>query len=251
MSLLTSIFRLVPPTFRPGFCPKTAQELANALIGGTQLTFLIQEGSFMYNMGSATPTAENRIFPWLYTPDGLWYTFQFGVWVAAYPVPPLCDVRWLWVGTNDAAGLFSFDGGDGSDPGAVVPTQITGSFWQADTLFAARMPLGAGTLPSGTVISTAPSSTGGLEKVSLTAAEMPPHTHDFKVTANNADGGGTGELTGGEFNSPNDGEFNGTTASAGGDGATPPVVVAHTNMSPYIGVYFIKRTGRIWRTLPA
>lgn len=249
MSLLTSLFRLIPPTFRAGYCPTSVQQLVNDAISGTQLTFLIQTGSFLYNYGSATPTAENRIFPWLRTTDGLWYTFQFGQWVAPYPVPAAAGVIWLYSGTNNAAGLWSFDGGDGNDPSVTPPTTTTGSFWKVKTELEARFPLGVGALPSGTVINVG--TTGGEEKHSLTEQEMPPHTHDFTVIAQNSAASGSGAITGGDNNNPNDGEFHGTTENAGGDSATPPVVVAHNTMPPYYGVYFIERTARVWKALPA
>ena len=55
MSLLTQLVRLIPPSLRPGYCPSTYQELANDLIGGTRLTFLINNGNYLYNYGSSTP----------------------------------------------------------------------------------------------------------------------------------------------------------------------------------------------------
>lgn len=257
MSLLTSLFRLIPPSFKAGYCPKTVQQLANDIISGTQVTFLIQSGNFLYNYGSATPTADNRIFPWLRTTDGLWYTFQFGFWVAPYPVPADPNVIWLYTGTNDAAGLWVFDGGDGTDPTGVPPTPTTGSFWQVKTELAARFPVGVGTLPSTTTIAIG--GTGGEEKHSLTLDEMPPHTHPFTVIAFNSASGGSGSLTGGVYNSSDpvngDGKFSGTTENAGGvsNGATPPVytVSPHNTMPPYYGVFFIKRTARQFKTLPA
>lgn len=254
MSLLTSLFKLLPPSFKAGYCPKTVQQLANDIISGTQVTFLIQSGNFIFNYGSATPTADNRIFPWLNTTTGLWFTFQFGLWAAPYPVPADPNVIWLYTGTNDAAGLWVFDGGDGTDPaGAPPPTPITGSFWQVKTELSARFPVGVGTLPSTTAIPLA--GIGGEEKHSLTVDEMPPHTHPFKVIAYNSAASGSGALTGGTNNNPNDGEFNGITDNAGGvsNGATPPVytVTPHNTMPPYFGLYFIKRTARQFKTLPA
>jgi microcystin-dependent protein len=67
----------------------------------------------------------------------------------------------------------------------------------------------------------------GEERHTVTANELPAHTHDFTVVANNAASSGQGELTGGEFNSANDGEYNGTT-SANTTTATPMNVMQPT-----------------------
>lgn len=43
----------------------------------------------------------------------------------------------------------------------------------------------------------------------------PGHQHSFVVIAHSTDGGGTGQLTGGGFQSPNDGQYNGVTDPSG------------------------------------
>lgn len=283
MSLLTSLFRLVGPTLPAGWCPSTYQELADGLINGTQVTFLIDSGNFLYNYGSATPAPENRIYPWLYTPNGRWYTFQFGMWVA--PVDPaelVDDFVKLWVPTagTPESDLWSLDEGDGTDPS--VPgnvTSTTGAMWQVFSTLAGRFPLGVGTIPDsdlgGGDASVGISQTGdtfgrqGEYAHQLTGAEgaVDQHTHPFGLS-NNAAGPngddayfaqqGTTTVTG----------YNGTYITGSNGVIQAPLTQAdlytlkannnagvtstkHQNMPPFLGVYFIKHTARTFYTLPA
>lgn len=255
MSLLTNIFRIVPPTLKSGWCPKTWQDLANVIIGGTQITSLIQVGTWLYNYGSATPLPENRIFPWLNTDDGLWWTFKNGLWTSPRPK---CEqdpnLRILWMAPNGTpeSDVWSKDGGNGQDPSVNPPTIYTGALWEVDHDMDGRVFIGAGNVPgtANPVISPDLSDTGGEGEHSLTEAEMPPHTHDFQVIAQNSAASGSGALTGGDNNNPNDGEFNGITESTGGSGS-PAAVEAHNNLQPYKAGWHLMPTVRIYYTRPA
>lgn len=248
MSLQPQLWRLTPPTLKSGWCPSTYQELANTIIGGTQINYLIQTGTMFINYGPNTPIPENRIYPWINTTDGRTYTFQQGMWTA--PNPRDADGEWIiWPGTENE--LWSYDGGDGTDPSSFTPTDTAGAMWEVVASMAGRMPIGVGAVPSdGTSPRTLSiGNTGGEGRHSLAEDEMPPHTHDFTVIAQNSGGSNSGALTGGENNNPNDGQFDGTTESTGGDTQTPPVVVPHENLPPYYTVYFAKRTARKYYVL--
>lgn len=264
MPLLTNLIRLTPPSMPVGWCPPTLQQAFNEALSATQVTVLIQQGNFLYNYGATTPAPENRVFPWLYTLDGRWYVFNQGWWTSPNPRPP--DGEWIiWPDTEQQ--LWLYDGGDGTDPRAtlpgggangayVAPTDVSGAMWQLVSDMAGRFPLGAGDIPGTSPTRTAVlGQTGGEGDHSLTLAETAPHTHTFKVIAHNSSSGGSGALTGGDYNNPNDGEFNGTTDNAGGtsNGATPPVytVTPHNNMSPYRVVNYAVRTTRRYYALPA
>jgi hypothetical protein len=162
MGLLTNLFKLVQPTLPAGYCPTSYQQLTDDLIGGTQVTFLIDTGNFLYNYGSSTPAPENRIFPWYCTLDNLWYNFQYGLWVS--PVAPRDTVDGFRQMYLPAAGtlistVWSLDSGDGTDgqpyladnttpnPAYVAPTATTGAMWIVDYAMNGRFPLGAGIIP--------------------------------------------------------------------------------------------------------
>lgn len=245
-----NLFRLTPPTLKPGWCPKTEQERINVEIGGTQVTYLIQTGTSFFNYGPNTPAPENRIYPWINTTDGRLYTFQGGMWTSPNPREP--DGEWIiWPGTEQE--LWSYDGGDGVDPNSVAPTDTTGAMWQVVAAMAGRMPIGVGTVPSdGSVARTLiVGNTGGEGKHSLAEDEMPPHTHDVKIVARNSSGGGGGAVTSGTDNTTDNSIPPFTSDSAGGDTQTPPVVVPHENLPPYRVVYFAVRTQRKYYSLPA
>lgn len=70
------------------------------------------------------------------------YSTVYGQWVARNPREPVTYERMIWVGT--LTDLWSHDGGDGSDPGAIVPTPTTGAMWEMDANFADRIPGGVG-----------------------------------------------------------------------------------------------------------
>ncbi len=159
-----------------------------------------------------------------------------GEWVSQHPIPPSPDgMRWIWTGIE--SDLVTRDEGN-SDP--ITPT--TGAFWVADHAFDALMPIGVGTLASGTGITVL--GTGGEEKHSLIASEMPPHTHTMDFLTKPQSGSSTDCFVDPADAGSNPGNVTLTSSSTGGDGATPPVVVPHNNLPPYIGVFFIKRTAR-------
>lgn len=144
----------------------------------------------------------------------------------------------------------TFDGGD-----ANALSSISGPMWQTpqdnsgNPILTAQVPLGFGTLPSGTVIGA--TSNGGEENHVLITPEMTPHTHQplnvYLQSANNNFGTG-GPLLGNASNgtvSPA-AVFNDKT---GGDpAATPPNSVAkgHNTLPPYYGVLFIQRSTRLF-----
>lgn len=201
-------------------------------------------GSYSFFVISETePDAEDRDKMWIKllpggAPDGRYYIYYLGEWVYPHPIEAESSVRMIWVGSESE--LWSFDGGDGTDPSSVAPTATTGAMWERDTAFDFRFPLGAGTSPKPTTVSVG--DTGGAEEIELAAGQMPEHTHTVDANDYIADSyGGSGGFTVGNI------EPEGTlpiitTSAAGGDGSggVDPV----NKMPPYYGVYFAKRTAR-------
>lgn len=290
MGLLTNLFKLVAPTLPAGYCPTSYQQLADDLIGGAQVTFLIDTGNSFYNYGSSTPAPENRIFPWLNTDDGLWWNFKFGLWVS--PVAPR-DLQpgfrqmYLPPAGTPISDVWSLDSGDGTDgqpylpdnitpnPSYVAPTATTGAMWYVDYAMNGRFPIGAGIIPgsdigSGTAsvnIAMTTDTNGGFGEYAhvLTGAEGAVANHTHPIGYGNT---GTGDL-GLNFIQPDvtvpsySTFFNSSGAPAGTSttlanlftlkaaNGNGVVSDAHNTMPPYRGVWWLAHTARRYYTRPA
>ena len=139
----------------------------------------------------------------------------------------------MFVGTT--TDLLSYDGGDGT----AVAGDTFGPMWMVDTLFDARFPVGVGTFAASGAVAVKGTATAtsivGEDQHTLTIPEMPAHTHNFfpLVTADANNGGANGVQYGATAN---------VATSSTGDGTS------HNNLPPFYGVYFIKRTDRIYYT---
>lgn len=185
-----------------------------------------------FNFGNNTPAAVDQDKPWLrLNSDGTidrWYVFSSGLWLSPHYQCPGQVI--LYEGT--LASIDTFDGGE------VAPvTATTGPFWERVTSMDARSPIGPGTLPSGTVINVGDAL--GEETHLLTVAELASHTHPYatadgqqvvaKVSSNKTDDlNRTGSY---------DVRAADPVQNTGGD-------VAHNNIPPVRGIWFIRRTSR-------
>lgn len=254
-----------------GWCPQTYQELIDAIINGTQVTFLIDTGNFLYNMGSVTPDPENRIFPWLFTGDGTyygrWYTFNYGLWVS--PMDPSSretTFRKMWKPANGTleSAVWSLDQGSGEDPSIVLPTATDGATWEVDHDMDGIFPVGVGTIP-GSSDSIALGDTGGEYEHTLTEAEGAVGQHVHPMGFGNT---GTGDL-GLNFVNPavstpaystffnSSGAPSGTTTTSANLVTLPANNGSGVTADPfkiypkYRGIYWVKPTARKFYTLPA
>ena len=227
-----TLITLTAPSLPANYCPASYQKLANDIIGGTQATFNSTIGNSFFNFGPTYPAINNQIFPWL-DQDGNWWIYDQSLWTRKNPVAAGGFDRRIFVGTT--TDLLSYDGGDGT----ATATTTTGPMWMVDTLFDARFPVGAGAFAASgavAVLGTATStSIVGEDQHTLTVPEIPAHTHNFfpLVTADANNGGANGVQYGTTANV--------STSSTGGG-------AAHNNLPPFYGVYFIKRTIRVYYT---
>lgn len=223
----------------------------------------------LFTFGPATPPAANQNLPWIRTDASQniigTYTFNAAsqLWVTPNPAPPSSNERRFWIGTESA--LWSYDGGDGTDPAATVPTATTGAMWQVDHSADFRFPIGPG---AGTSITVGVGQTGGEELHVLTppeGAQDPAHAHVAGRMASAAGSGSddsyfpdsTGTATGnaigtlGVSNTPQPAALSSLTGpffqTAGV--VSPNTVVGHNNIPPYIGMYVIQRTARVYYTV--
>lgn len=189
------------------------------------------------------PAATDRDKVWARTSAGapttpfMWIFFN-GLWVAKHPIA--AGTLWAMPYTGSVASIATLDGG-----AVGVVSDNSGPFWEAVTSLAARMPIGAGTLPSGLVLAVG--DTGGEEKHVLTMAELPDEplgpkafripTGRFAFTADIL------APAGGSQADPLTTDLNMDLQLGGSD-------APHQNMPPYVTMTFLRRTGRIYCTQP-
>ncbi|MEI8280765.1 MAG: hypothetical protein WCG75_00025 [Armatimonadota bacterium] len=242
-TLQTTLISLTPPTLPVNYCPGSYQTLANDLIGQTVAQFRSTAGNLYYNTGSSAPTADNRIYPWLDT-DGNWWVWStaYTAWIRINPSAAGSSERRIWVGSTTA--LLSYDGGDGTS----TVYAAAGPMWEVDTTMSAVFPVGVGTFAaSGLVgVNQTTTSTGvvGEDKHTLIQTEMPSHNHNMTWGQQDTSGGDQQNTLYNGASNPNVGDANKLTELTGGD--SNGNTVAHNNLPPFYGVYFIKRTARIY-----
>jgi len=228
-------------TFTPGTLLENAcfQNLYNEITEKSEIT--IPDGLGGVVIQDTTPSADDQDKLWAKTASGFLqriYKYQDGQWLAQHPIPASDARRVIYTGASGAT-LDALDGGNSNSVG-----NADGPFWEIDTDFQFRMPIGVGTLPdSGTALSIG--DTGGNDQTTLTEGNIPAHSHTFGVEDDGlATDGLTGRLRvgGGE---EIDWQSAAVAAALGetrdtGDGT------AFNTIPPYITVYFIKRTARIY-----
>jgi len=235
-----TLITLTPPSLPINYCPTNYQTLANDIISGTQANFNSAIGNSFFNFGPTTPTLNNQVYPWL-DEDGNWWVFSGGYWSRKNPVPINSPERRIFVGTTND--LLSYDGGDGtSNP----VTNYTGAMWEVDTAFQARFPVGVGTFAASGVVNVTGTATStsvvGEDQHTLVLGEVPSHTHQIVDQYLNLVQRGSADTSAFSPTNRSEGTSNLLPTTSSGGGA------AHNNLPPFYGVYFIKRTARVYYT---
>lgn len=241
-----TLFTLTAPSLPTNYCPLSYQNLANDIIEGAQVTFNSTIGNSFFNFGPSIPAINNRIYPWL-DEKGQWWIFSQGVWLYKNTVAANGYDRRIFVGTT--TDLLSYDGGDGT----AVAGDTFGPMWMVDTLFDARFPVGVGSFAASGAVAVNGTATAtsivGEDKHTLNASEIPTHNHNVRVET--ANGVTVSNLMCTDFaekpagNGNNDFSFQAgihVVADNFGGG------LSHNNLPPFYGVYFIKRTSRVYYT---
>ena len=246
-----TLITLTAPSLPANYCPASYQKLANDIIGGTQATFNSTIGNSFFNFGPTYPAINNRIYPWL-DENGQWWIYDQGLWLRKNPVTAAYERR-IYVGTT--TDLLSYDGGDGT----TTATTTTGPMWEVDTEFEARFPVGVGAFVASGAVAVLGKATStaivGEDQHKLTIPELAAHTHDvaIKVFGHGGEDGDRSAADGGTTSntvtnnttifpsSTIDPDLDAKAVSVGGD-------IAHNNLPPFYGVYFIKRTIRVYYT---
>ncbi|MFQ5591660.1 MAG: hypothetical protein ACE5HE_10890 [Phycisphaerae bacterium] len=251
--------------FPGGYCADDAQTFANDLVARLSGTLPGEYSTFV--IGSSTPAAGDRDKLWIKTEVGTgllttpWAFFRYynGQWLGTHPIP-VTDTR-IQIFKGALADIDDLDGGNSN---AVSDTD--GPFWQRDTDLDARFPVGVGTFPNEGAIGE--EANGGVDQVTLTNANLGTHYHGTgNFLALNDDLCGLKRSWSKQGSDPampeywtiggystGSGEYPAALAdpAAGGLGTTNNIgdstneATAHSNVPPWFGVYFIKRTARIY-----
>lgn len=228
---------LTAGTFPEGYCFTTLQQYYNDILSLTDAQLPGTITPFNYGAEKPDPSFD---YPWIRTDDNgnfdRIYTFgSLGVWTSPHPTPPGSNERRIWVGLLSE--LPTYDGGDGGGL-----STITGPMWEVDTAFNLRFPYGSDG-DSGTV---KPKDTGG----SATAAGLPAHTHTLPTYT--PSGGTVDDFVIGDAavlrsadNRPGQTLTTFETSSSGSGAGTLDTI------PPFYGVFFIKRTSRVYYTVAA
>jgi len=234
-----SPIKFISTTLPEGTCYTTEQMRFNGFAAALQGFF--PGNVTLWNYGNSVPTADNQDKPWLRlnangSLDRVYIYFN-GNWVSPHAIQ---DNAYVAIWTSDLTSLALFDGGDNNAPG-----DASGPMWEEVVALRAKFPLGAGTLPSTTVVAIG--ETGGEENHTLLLPEVPKHQHAVGTgsgqAGNNTEyigvtgSGSTTALTTAVLHQSN------TTYTGGAaDGSTTP----HNTMPPYLGVTYIRRSSRIF-----
>lgn len=236
-------FRLTTPVLAQNCWPALPQTLLNEIFSKTRgeledLTGIIAS--------SSTPDPADQDKGWIKldgsgNPTGL-FKYANGYWLWPHPVTPYpSGFRQIWLG--NPADIPTLDGGT-----AGITTLYTGPFWEIDTAFAGRSPMGVGDIPDANPAHAISSGDEYGEGSHLQLAdEVGLHDHPLasESTIENTDGsikvvnsgsGGAGLLIGasGPSTDPLSVEGNEYTATQ------ERMNVIH----PVLGAYFLKRTIR-------
>lgn len=247
--MATILLPLLAGNWPQGLCPSSSQENLNAI---ASLLKAVLPGQTFYNYGDTKPAPEYQSYPWLYSTDMRWYKFS-GVWQSPNPETSTLSRR-IFVGNE--SDVWAYDGGDGSDPSTTAPTATSGAMWEVDHSLDGRVPIGAGVIPtSSPSASVLVGGTGddqggsGEYKHTISTIESPKHDHGMidPNTDPNQVGVPVFEYTASQWRGNN-----GPTARIaqftpfGGDPANGGATSPHNNMQPYYGVFFIRRTARVY-----
>lgn len=250
--------RLTAGQLPPNVCLEDLQQFYNQMfsLGRGDLDTTASIAKII--VSSNEPNADQRDYIWirLNPTTGVYdktYSYVNGRWVSPHAIAPLSGVRQIFIGST--ADLARLDGGEIAAVG-----EATGAFWEIDTTFSGKFPLGAGTLASGTVVAGSGASTGGHESVTIARANLPNETLDVELDIIGSSAGDPGApVVGSEFGQNESVSGTGKAVDststdvsgrykpfgqteALGDGTGLNI------MPPYIGVYFVKRTSRKYHT---
>lgn len=241
--------QVIPGIIPAGYCPSSEQNRLNLYASLLSITFPLTAGTFNY--GNTVPVPDQQSFPWIRTnsdgtPDGL-YVYANGAWIRPHPVPPNSPIIFAYNGTLGS--IATYDGGEVGS----VSTADSGPMWAPATTDGnapagdGSNVIGYGQFLVGQSANFPQGSTGGEASHTMILSELVPHVHSPLTTGSFCIDGapaGNGGLVAGSLVQIED-----TTGYAGGTGTTPSIPGTATPFNitpPFLSVYYISRTNRVY-----
>lgn len=251
---------LLPSNLQTPYCFTSWQSTLNDFANATKA---VLPGSTFFNTGSTKPAPEFQGYYWLYEPTMTWYRYD-GQWIS--PNPNLTGVH-RWEEFAQESDVWSYDGGDGTDPSVNPPGNRTGAMWKVDHNYDGRCPMSPGSIPGLTVPQTLlPATNAGAAETVLVPANIDhwhgvgtdgaPGGNDPPIMISRAWGVSPTTFTQRLQDSPGTGTWgDGGLFSSGTMGSTGPI--ANTTAAtpfpiipPVRGMYCIVRTARVNYVIP-
>lgn len=245
-------FRLTTPSLASDCYPADAQSFVNEIFDKTRGQLEDLEGVII---SETAPGVDDQDKMWVRIdgngrPTGQ-FTFIAGQWIWPHPVPASSSSRILYVGAENAGGIWTYDGGDGSDPSVVSPSGVVGAMWEVDHEFDGRIPMGPGAIADIDPVKTlAVGEEYGSGVHTQTSDEVAAHSHNLTSDSNLVENGQIKVATSGSGSS-------GLLANVTGSGQAIQDLAVQTNnysstsgqtamniVPPVRGIFVIKRTAR-------
>lgn len=225
---------IIPGTL-PSDCYSTWQSLFEDMARNSYAYFA--EGSLKYIISETAPGSEDLDKLWIQVtaqgnPVRQW-VFNDGSWRWPHPVPANDERLTMFYGpSNEIATL------DGGTAGTVSAT--SGPFWEIFEGIQNKFPIGAGDTYD-------VASTGGSDTSTLEEANLPIHNHDVYYVSN-ANGGGSFHQGEGNFTNSDSSLGNDRVQNMAQSDTNRHLADPFNVLNPYYGVFFLKRTGRVYYT---
>jgi hypothetical protein len=186
----------------------------------------------MYVVSATTPGVDDQDKIWhKLDSDGRYlrtYNYIGGAWVSPHPDFPGKVIMW----EGDIGTIDTLDGGE-----AGTVTETTGPMWERVTEMNGRIPIGPGTLESTRTVDV--NENIGSEKVTLLEENIPKNEPTSYTVDEGANRASLGFLADDDrAASANTGDISPFGGDADGN------TVAHENMPPVRGIWFLRKTAR-------